>query len=177
MDMLSNIHSGCTGSSHYGWWLAADANSCKMYSTSLWNTYEQEPRGSLASNAVWPDGYTTFGCPASYTNGIATWLNLTSVSGGITNGLPPGGDFVPPGVAGISYVSPGYQTSSTIFSASAASGTITAPFTLGTDTNDTSIAQTTNTSWGVANRRRQSRLSLSGPNSWHLYRRRNSQCA
>jgi len=111
MDMLSNSHSGCKSSSHYGWWLAKDANTCTMYPTSLLNTYEKEPSGSLASNAVWPDKNITFGCPANYSNGKATWPTIANISGSITNGFPPGGDFVPSGVAGISYVSPGYQTS------------------------------------------------------------------
>jgi len=40
---------------------------------------------------------------------FATWSGLTiSVTGRVTQGLPPGGDFVPAGAAGLSYQSPGY---------------------------------------------------------------------
>jgi hypothetical protein len=76
---------------------------------SLYNDYAAEPNGSLANHAVWPDTLTTFGCPAPYTNALANWPQLPSVSGGVRDGLPPGGDFVPAGVAGLNYVSPGYS--------------------------------------------------------------------
>jgi hypothetical protein len=40
---------------------------------------------------------------------FATWSGLTIlVTGRVTQGLPPGGDFVPAGVAGMTYQSPGY---------------------------------------------------------------------
>ncbi len=107
ITILSNSHSGCTGSAQYGWWLA---NACKTYPMTLSNDYEQEPNKSLAYNAVWPDTDTTFGCPAQYTNGIASWPGLSNVHGSIINGLPPSGDFVPAGSVGIGYVSPGYLT-------------------------------------------------------------------
>lgn len=39
-----------------------------------------------------------------------TWSRTRiAVDGRITQGVPPGGDFVPPGVAGLRYVSPGYR--------------------------------------------------------------------
>jgi hypothetical protein len=39
-----------------------------------------------------------------------TWSRVPAVSGFTAHwGVPPGGDFVPAGVAGVSYVSPGYQ--------------------------------------------------------------------
>ncbi len=108
--ILSNSHPGCMSSAQYGWWLA---NACKTYPMTLSNDYEQEPNKSLAYNAVWPDTDATFGCPAQYTNGIASWPGLSNIHGSIINGLPPGGDFVPVGVAGINYASPGYQTAPT----------------------------------------------------------------
>jgi len=68
----------------------------------------REPSGSLASNAVWANPANNHDCSATYRNGMVTWPAVTDISGGIHNGLPPGGDFVAAGVAGINYVSPGY---------------------------------------------------------------------
>lgn len=57
--------------------------------------------------SVWP-GVTNATNPARVANGQATWPTMSKVSGHISNGLPPGGDFVPTGAAGLGYVSPGY---------------------------------------------------------------------
>jgi hypothetical protein len=113
MSVLLNPHPECQGwtQDSYVWWVAGGSSWCSTYPMTLINDYAQEPDNSLALNAVWPDTYATFGCPAQYSDGVATWPQLTQISGGIHNGLPPGGDFVPAGVAGINYVSPGYQGS------------------------------------------------------------------
>ena len=42
-------------------------------------------------------------------DGTITWANAWSVTGSVSPGDPPTGDYVPPGVAGVNYVSPGYQ--------------------------------------------------------------------
>ena len=111
IETLINPHPECTRwtADQYAWWLTQGASTCTTYSMSLTNDYADEPNGSLANNAVWPDTFTQFGCPATYSDGVATWPQLPLISGGIQSGPPPGGDFVPPGVAGIGYVSPGYQ--------------------------------------------------------------------
>jgi hypothetical protein len=106
INMLPNTH-GC-GGNHYGWWLTKYP-TCNTYPMSLTNDWEQEPNGSLGLNGVWPDTDAILGCPAQYSGKVATWPNLPLVTGGVNNGLPPGGDFVPVGVAGLGYVSPGYQ--------------------------------------------------------------------
>ena len=65
-------------------------------------------------HSIWPPdyeqpaGHTENNCLATVSNGEGTWPNLP-VSGYVTNGAPPDGDYVKPGVAGIGYVSPGYQ--------------------------------------------------------------------
>jgi hypothetical protein len=41
-------------------------------------------------------------------SGTISWASTWAISGYITPGVPPGGDFVPAGVAGAGYVSPGY---------------------------------------------------------------------
>ena len=110
IDVLPNAHPGCAGNNdRYAWWLTADSPPCGVYPMTLINDYALEPDGSLAINAVWPDTDATFGCRAQAGNGVVTWPQLPAVTGGIHNGLPPGGDFVPPGVAGVNYRSPGYQ--------------------------------------------------------------------
>jgi len=112
MTVQVNPHVGCTQWTldQYSWWLTQGANTCTTYPITLGSVYAAEPDGALLLNAVWPDTVTRFGCPAQYANGMATWPQLTSIVGGVTNGPPPGGDFVPPGVAGIGYVSPGYTS-------------------------------------------------------------------
>lgn len=42
------------------------------------------------------------------TNGDGSWPTLTRTTGGVHEGPPSSGDFVPLGVAGLDYVSPGY---------------------------------------------------------------------
>jgi hypothetical protein len=106
IDVLPNPHTGAEN--QYAWWFTYAANSCGSYPISLTNTYAQQPRGTLKTNAVWPDTTTRFGCPAVFEHGRATWPKLASLTGHITNGQPPGGDFVPEGAAGLDYVSPGY---------------------------------------------------------------------
>ena len=41
--------------------------------------------------------------------GTISWASSWAIGGAISPGVPPGGDFVPLGVAGLNYVSPGYQ--------------------------------------------------------------------
>ena len=42
-------------------------------------------------------------------DGTISWADTWPVSGSVSPGDPPGGDFVPPGLAGLDYVSPGYR--------------------------------------------------------------------
>jgi hypothetical protein len=111
IDVLPNPHAGCSSSNgdRYAWWLTRSNNTCSTYPMTLVNAYAAEPNSSLQLHAVWPDTDTTFGCPALYRSGVAAWPALAPVSGGVREALPPGGDFVPASMAGIRYVSPGYQ--------------------------------------------------------------------
>jgi len=43
------------------------------------------------------------------TDGTIAWSYCWAIPGVVISGVPPGGDYVPPGVAGLHYVSPGYQ--------------------------------------------------------------------
>ena len=45
-------------------------------------------------------------------DGSISWSDTWGISGSVSPGDPPGGDFVPRGVAGLQYVSPGYRDQS-----------------------------------------------------------------
>lgn len=73
-----------------------------------------EPEGTTSlydsvGNEPWRNGVYNF-LPAtmSLDGGTASWPEDTSLTGSIKKGPPPAGDFVPDGLAGTSYVSPGY---------------------------------------------------------------------
>jgi hypothetical protein len=50
-------------------------------------------------------------CPAviAADDSVATWTSHPKVKGCVKKGIPPQGDFVPAGLAGLNYVSPGYM--------------------------------------------------------------------
>ena len=84
-------------------------NQCQPnFPVSFDNVYVK-PRATLA-NGVWPPATTQTACPASVTanDAVATFPKLPA-SGYVTKGMPPLGDYVPAGVAGLSYQSPGYM--------------------------------------------------------------------
>lgn len=67
------------------------------------NAYLQTRSGRSLSSSIW-DG----GCGLSVSNNVATF-GSADVTGSLTGGQPASGDFVPAGVAGINYTTPGYQ--------------------------------------------------------------------
>jgi hypothetical protein len=97
-----------------GWllWLTGGSSACGHGGPmSLTNFYIDNESGGRISNAdsVWPEvGSGGGSCPAVQSGNTVSWPKLTEVSGHITFGPPPSGDFVPAGVAGNSYVTPGY---------------------------------------------------------------------
>jgi hypothetical protein len=110
IDIIPNVVTGCAGNSdRYAWWIAGGVTGCEAPPTNLVNDYAQEPDGSLLYNSVAPDTGWGQGCDPRYTGGVASWPTIPNITGGIHNGLPAGGDFVPVGRAGINYVSPGYH--------------------------------------------------------------------
>ena len=110
INIIPNTVPGCAGTSdHYAWWIAGGVGGCEAPPTNLVNDYAQEPDGSLIYNSVAPDTGWGQGCDPLYVGGLATWPTIPAITGGIRNGLPAGGDFVPVGRAGINYVSPGYH--------------------------------------------------------------------
>jgi hypothetical protein len=65
--------------------------------------------GQSVGMAVWPDVYADSSVRATVGDGFVSWGASSGINGRIWTGVPPGGDFVPVGLAGVGYVSPGYQ--------------------------------------------------------------------
>jgi hypothetical protein len=106
LRVLSNPFSG--NQNRYAWWLTYNLE-CNSGPVTLANVFTTEPERALR-NAAWPDVDQPSGCKARW-NGTRLSFPGTKVSGAITAGSPPHGDFVPIGRAGIGYKSPGYQPS------------------------------------------------------------------
>lgn len=88
------------------WWLTY-GEGCQSGLVSLSNDYSSEPRTGLTAPSIWPNaGYHI--CGARYSHGVVSWRDAR-IKGSIRTGAPPGGDFVPPGAAGLGYLSPGYR--------------------------------------------------------------------
>lgn len=88
------------------WWLA-HGTGCESGPIYLSDDYSSEPLTDLGSPSIWPDP-ADHECGAQYSRGVVSWRDA-SINGSIRTGAPPGGDFVPPGAAGLGYVSPGYR--------------------------------------------------------------------
>lgn len=106
MDTLNNPYSG--NGNRYQYWLTF-STACESGPISLANVYAQEPDGTLNGNSVWPDTDQPAACKSVWSAPALSFPASPQISGVITQGLPPGGDYVPAGVAGTGYVSPGYQ--------------------------------------------------------------------
>jgi hypothetical protein len=89
----------------YMLWLTKQ-RTCEDFPTRLKSVYVK-PRPSLSlRRSVWPGSHSGLSCNGSGSS-VVTWPRL-SVRGGVRVGRPRGGSFVPRGVAGLSYASPGY---------------------------------------------------------------------
>lgn len=95
------------GAAHGAAWWLTRGNTCRSGLISLSEDYISEHRARSTPPSVWPNpGYHT--CGARFSHGAVSWRDA-SIKGSIRTGLPPGGDFVPLGVAGLGYLTPGYQ--------------------------------------------------------------------
>jgi hypothetical protein len=101
------VSSSTDGRNDYLFWLTYGL-ACNSGPITLTNAYAQEPNGRLAVNSVWADTDQPAACRSVWSNPTLSFPSSPQIHGVINNGLPPGGDFVPVGVAGIAYVSPGY---------------------------------------------------------------------
>lgn len=108
------IHPQINGKENNGgyllWFTSHGGGADTTYPLSLDEVYIQPRAGRSLGNTVWPPaGFAA--CPAviAADDSVATWPSLPKVKGCVKKGPPPQGDFVPTGVAGLQYVSPGYQ--------------------------------------------------------------------
>ena len=92
------------------WFSSHGGGADTTYPLILDEVYIQPRAGRTLGGSVWPPtGFAQ--CPAviAADDSVATWPSLPKVKGCIKKGPPPHGDFVPVGVAGLNYVSPGYD--------------------------------------------------------------------
>jgi hypothetical protein len=81
---------------------------CNAYPLALDNVFVAGRSGRSFGASIWPtpdDG----GCPSVIAAGVASWPTYTSLTGGVHDGRPSSGDFVPAGSVGLGYSSPGYR--------------------------------------------------------------------
>ena len=110
IDVLGNPYLGTDN--RYAWWLTGGIDGCLSGPIVLSNVYAEEPDGTLQMDSVWPDTDRPDACPSVWAAPTLSFPKSPQISGVVTAGRPPGGDYVPEGVAGITYVSPGYADSS-----------------------------------------------------------------
>jgi hypothetical protein len=89
-------------------WITSGISTCTSYPLSLSQVYIQPRAGRSLFTSVWPQLSSSLACPGISADGGLSWPSL-GVSGGVAAGMPAAGDFVPAGVAGIDYASPGYR--------------------------------------------------------------------
>jgi hypothetical protein len=112
INVLENPFNG--PGNRYAWWLTGGTSpkdACLSGPIALRNVYARQPDGTLQKNSVWPDTDRPQECPSVWSPPTLSFPHSTQISGVVTAGTPPGGDYVPAGVAGIPYVSPGYLDS------------------------------------------------------------------
>ena len=102
IDVSTNPYRGATYEPKT-WWLTY-GTGCQSGPVSLMNNYSSRPRGHDIPDIVWPSDK----CGARYSQGAFSWRH-DRIEGAIRIGIPPGGDFVPPGAVGLGYRSPGYR--------------------------------------------------------------------
>jgi hypothetical protein len=88
------------------WWLTY-GYSCESGPVFLSGDYSSEPGTGHSPPSIYPN-IAYHSCGAHYSDGVVSWTDAL-IDGSINTGMPPGGDFVPLGVAGLGYLSPGYQ--------------------------------------------------------------------
>jgi hypothetical protein len=89
-------------------WLTLD--DCDGYPVRLRQVWVRTRATRSFRTAIWPEARRGVPCGARWRGGGVGWPGLP-VDGRVRRGRPPGGSFVPPGVAGPDYVSPGYRPS------------------------------------------------------------------
>jgi len=115
----ANLYSGNNTAGNWLTWLTKGSDTCQTAgNVQLSEVYVAPRQGRDLGNSVWPpdqaDGADATGAVEQCLSVLSadktqiSFPKLPSVSGVVKKGPPPGGDFVPDGVAGADYVSPGY---------------------------------------------------------------------
>jgi hypothetical protein len=123
-EIIKNTNVSSTSTTAGNWlaWLTTDSNTCETPArVELSEVYVTPRDGRSLGNSVWPPDRNANAAELRSSRGVRTCASelsadgtqlafpqLPQVSGVIKKGPPPGGDFVPDGVAGPDYVSPGY---------------------------------------------------------------------
>ena len=106
VDLTARAQTSGTSGGHMVW---VGNDSCEQISHYSFSEVYVTPRPDRTlGNSIWPTTSAST-CPAQLLNGLASWPLFLAITGGVALGRPPGGEFVPAGVAGPGYVSPGYQ--------------------------------------------------------------------
>jgi hypothetical protein len=87
-------------------WLTKN-QSCLSYPVTLANVWVTPRSNRQLDTSVWPQGRGNRNCSAAVSGSSASWPGLP-VQGTVQRGTPKGGQFVPWGLAGVAYKSPGY---------------------------------------------------------------------
>ena len=92
-------------------WLTSGTTTCRSASVSLEDVYIANRTGRIrSSDTVWPSPSSKLGCSPVVSSDTIRWPGLP-VAGAVNLGTPPQGSFVPEGLAGNGYRSPGYRGS------------------------------------------------------------------
>jgi hypothetical protein len=115
----ANVYSGRDDVGNWLVWLTKGSDTCETAANVQLSEVYVTPRpGRDLGNSVWPpDQFDVVDVSGATQQCLSTlspdktqmsFPSLPAVSGVVKKGPPPGGDFVPDGVAGTDYVSPGY---------------------------------------------------------------------
>ena len=92
-------------------WLTKGSETAETYPMRLDEVYVEARQGETVGQSVWPPVVRPgMACVAVEKDGAVSWPALPMISGSVKQGPPSGGDFVPDAVAGLHYVSPGYES-------------------------------------------------------------------
>ena len=111
---LQNINLGYVprteGKNGFLLWMTTGAKSCNSYPITLSNFYLEARPGQDISQSAWPPPGGNLECAGVRNGDEVSWPKLP-VTGVVKQGPPASGDFVPAGIAGLNYKSPGYAKS------------------------------------------------------------------
>jgi hypothetical protein len=92
-------------------WLTSGTDTCDSPRVTLKHVFIVNHASRIRSaDTVWPSPTSGLECASTVSDGRIEWPGLP-VAGAVNIGAPPHGSFVPEGVAGNEYHSPGYQLS------------------------------------------------------------------